>query len=182
MLRKLLAVGVLSIGLAACSAEEAAEPAEETAKEVAPPTTETEAVEEDAEEVVEPVEETSPEVAPLATEITYEDFNGRFKQDVEETQYPNGKFQLSDGSTVNADYLFYAGNDVFDYAMAIFADGKLVDVMIETPLTMVELEKALGVSLLAENVSVDTYDYGYVLNFDERFHEDNIAIYPNEWD
>ena len=35
-------------------------------------------------------------------------------------QYPNGKFELKDGTVINADDYSYLGGETFDYASAIF--------------------------------------------------------------
>ncbi|MDK7669280.1 hypothetical protein [Cytobacillus oceanisediminis] len=154
--------------------EKVSEPVEEVVEESA----EVEKVE--AEKVTEETTETEDAAATLPTEITLNDFNAKFTQDTEETQYPGGKFQLQDGTTVQADYLFYSENDVFDYALAIFHDGKLADIQIETSNSLEELEEGLGVSF--SSASVKPYTYGYEVNFNDQFSEGNISIYPNEWD
>jgi hypothetical protein len=51
-----------------------------------------------------------------------------------------------DGSTVNADFLFYGKSELFDYAMVIFYKGELVDVQFEATKTQKQLEEALGIS------------------------------------
>lgn len=137
---------------------------------------------EEATEVVEQPAEVTVVEEKLPTRMTLSEFNAKFKQDPEETQYQNGKFQLKDGSVVNADYLSYSENDTFDYAIAIFYEGNLADIQIETSLNEDELEKSLGVSFEGENTVVVPYKYGYEVTFDSRFNEGNIAIYPNEWD
>lgn len=61
------------------------------------------------------------EVTPsLPTYISQEEFDGKFTQDPEEKQYYDGKFQLRNGSLVQADFLLYIDDTTFDYASAIF--------------------------------------------------------------
>jgi 5'-3' exonuclease len=142
-------------------------------------------VKDEADSTVEPneedKEETEATVTPVKTEITKDEFNQKFKLDPEEEQqYKNGKFELADGSTVNADYLFYVGGETFTYAMAIFFEGKLADIQFETDKSQEEVAEALGISF--ENATVEENNYGFEVNFDEQFHDSNISVYPNEWD
>lgn len=136
-----------------------------------------------AEEVVSETKEEETAVEPevkLPLEITKAIFDAKFSLDKDETQYNSGKFQLGDGTVVQADYLFYSDNEVFDYASAIFQEGVLVDIQVETAATVEELEKGLGVSF--SEASVNPYKFGYEINFDDAFAEGNISVYPNEWE
>jgi len=108
-----------------------------------------------------------------------------FKLDSEEKQYPNGKFQLKGGSIVNADFLMYGENDLFDYASAIFYQGKLVHLQVETNKPAEEVFEGLGITP-TKDVTVETKDWGETLvhdiTFDKTFNDSNIAVFPNEWD
>jgi hypothetical protein len=133
------------------------------------------------EEPKEEIKDEEPTVTPVKTEITKDEFNKKFKLDPEEEQqYENGKFELADGSTVNADYLFYVGGETFTYAMTIFFEGKLADIQFETDKSQDEVAEALGISF--ENATVEENNYGFEVNFNDMFHDSNISVYPNEWD
>ncbi|MCM3730086.1 hypothetical protein M3196_00180 [Fictibacillus nanhaiensis] len=125
-------------------------------------------------------EKTETSVPPVKAEITKDEFNQKFKFEVEEEQYENGKFELADGSTINADYFSYGENELFVYALAIFHEGKLSDIQFETEKSQEEVAEALGISF--ENATVEENNYGFEVNFDETFNESNISVYPNEWD
>ncbi|WHY64698.1 hypothetical protein [Neobacillus sp. SuZ13] len=118
------------------------------------------------------------EVTIDKTFITKDEFNKMFKIDTEEEQFNNGKFQLKDNSIVKADYLSYGENDLFDYALAVFYNGKLASIQIETSKSQEELEKAFGIKF---GDKIEPYKFGYEITFDKMFHESNISIYPNEW-
>ncbi|MGD6897081.1 hypothetical protein [Bacillus infantis] len=118
--------------------------------------------------------------ATLPAKINKADFEAKFSLDTDETQYNDGKFQMGNGTKVQADYLFYSDDEVFDYASAIFHEGVLVDIQVETTVSIEELEKGLGVSF--SEAKVNPYKYGYEINFDEAFAEGNISVYPNEWE
>jgi hypothetical protein len=113
--------------------------------------------------------------------INLEEFNSKYVKSTDEEQYPNGKFQLKDGSKVHADYYTYSENDLFYYASAIFHDGKLATVQFETEATEKEIEDALGVKF-GENVLVEQTGIGFEITFNELFHESNIGVYPFEWE
>ncbi|TFH62580.1 hypothetical protein [Peribacillus frigoritolerans] len=81
-----------------------------------------------------------------------------FKQIPEETQYPNGKFQLNDGSIVYADKLNYGENYVFDYASVIFFEGKIAHMQVDTDSSIEDIDMGLGVSF--ENYTVEPYKFG----------------------
>ena len=46
-------------------------------------------------------------------------------------QYPNGKFELKDGTVINADDYCYLGGETFDYASAIFLDGEIAHLQLD---------------------------------------------------
>lgn len=97
-------------------------------------------------------------------------------------QYPNGKYQLKNGLIVNADSFNYEASDVFDYATVIFYEGKLVHLQVDTELSVDDSEKRLGISF--HNATVEPYKFGsgYEFIFNEIFADENIAMFPNEWD
>lgn len=191
---------MVAVLLSACSSEEESKPKEEeksiVEKEIKKQEIEVEPIEDDIVEepvkeeesdeeessVVEPSkeEETQPVDVPLKTTITVDEFNAKFKLDEEEEQYPNGKFQLKDGTIVNADSYNYGESDLFDYAMAIFFEGKLAHLQLETKERVGYISKGLGVDL--SNARLETNKIGYEIIFNETFSDQNIAIFPNEWD
>lgn len=184
MKKALISIGFAALVLTACSeSEETQEPAHVQSEPEVEETKQEETVDvvkETEEKAKEEVEEIKEETLPV--KITLNDFNAKYKQDDEETQYQNGKFQLRDGTVVTADYLMYSENDTFDYAIAVFHEGTLADIQIETSLTDAKLEKSLGVSFSGKNTVVKPYQFGYEITFDSKFDDDNIAVYPNEWD
>lgn len=180
-------VALFIIGSIVGNDEEQVQEASNTVKEVPKKEpVETEVKSEKKTETKEPEkkpEQTKPEekdAEELKTEITLEEFNQKFKQDPEETQYPNGKFELKDGSIINADYLMYGENDLFYFAIAIFHEGKLVAIQMETDKSLEEIEKGMGIKF--PNGTAAPYAHGYEVNFNIKFYEDNIVRYPNEWE
>ncbi|GGJ73211.1 urease accessory protein UreE [Anoxybacillus voinovskiensis] len=117
------------------------------------------------------------------TFLTKDEFNKRFKLDSSEKQYDNGKFQLKDGSTINADYLTYGKSELFTYAVAIFYQGRLVHLQVETDKLLEEILKGLGVTA-TKDTKVETQNWGntfiHDITFDKIFDESNIAVFPNE--
>ncbi|MCM3599412.1 hypothetical protein M3175_01610 [Robertmurraya korlensis] len=124
--------------------------------------------------------ESNTPISTTKTEITQEEFEAKYKQDPEETQYPNGKFELTDGSTVNADFISYGENELFDYATAIYSDGKLASIQFETSAAIEEIEDALGMKF--EDSQVEQNRIGYEITLNDTFSEANIAVYPFEWE
>ncbi|MCM3600615.1 hypothetical protein M3175_07720 [Robertmurraya korlensis] len=114
------------------------------------------------------------------TEITKEEFEAKYQEDPEETQYPNGKFELADGSTVNADFISYDSSDLFDYATAIYSEGKLASIQFETTAAIEEIEDALGMKF--EDGQIEQNRIGYEITLNDTFSEANIAVYPFEWE
>lgn len=119
------------------------------------------------------------------TFLTRDEFNKRFKLDSSEKQYENGKFQLKDGSTINADYLTYGESELFTYATATFYQGKLVHLQVETDKSLEEILKGLGITT-TKDTKVETQNWGdtfvHDITFDTTFLDSNIAVFPNEWD
>jgi urease accessory protein UreE len=117
------------------------------------------------------------------TFLTKDEFNKRFKLDSSEKQYENGKFQLKDGSIINADYLVYGESDIFSSASAIFYQGKLVHLQVETDKSLEEILKGLGITT-TKDTKVETQNWGDIfvhdITFDKTFDESNIAAFPNE--
>ncbi|WMX58101.1 hypothetical protein [Peribacillus sp. R9-11] len=174
-MKKLLIVSFAALMLAACGNEEkTSEPAKDTVKNVS-----NEVVNEttNEDEEVESKENNS-----LKESLSVDEFNARFKQDSEEKQYPNGKFQLKDGSIVNADKFNYEGNSMFDYATVIFFGGKIAHMQVDTESSIEDIEKGLGISFKDARVEEYKYGSGYEVIFNETFADENIAVLPNEWD
>jgi urease accessory protein UreE len=117
------------------------------------------------------------------TFLTKDEFNKRFKLDSNEKQYENGKLQLKDGSIINADYLVYGESDIFSSASAIFYQGKLVHLQVETDKSLEEILKGLGITT-TKDTKVETQNWGdtfvHDITFDKTFDESNIAAFPNE--
>jgi hypothetical protein len=115
--------------------------------------------------------------------LTKDEFNKRFKLDPNEKQYENGKFQLKDGSTVNADYLTYGQSELFTYATATFYQGKLVHLQVETDKSLEEILKGLGITA-TKDTKVETKNWGdtfvHDITLDKTFDDSNIAVFPNE--
>ncbi|MFD5853892.1 hypothetical protein ACFWGC_27640 [Cytobacillus pseudoceanisediminis] len=185
---KVLSVGILSvILLAACGEEESSETKESTkstkstagehiVEEKEQDTEETVSIVQDTEKSKEESKSTN---VPLKTTITVEEFNSKFKLDDEEVQYPNGKFELKDGSIINADSYSYGESDLFDYALGTFYEGKAAHLQIETQKTAEEFANALGVTL--DNTKVVPNKFGFEIIFDPKFSDENISVFPSEW-
>lgn len=127
-------------------------------------------------------EEEEEEEVVTKTEITKEEFDSKYQLDPEETQYPNGKFELKDGTIVNADYMSYGESELFAYAMVTFYEGKLAEIQLETEASEEEIKAALGLTDFSEDTLVEPFDVGYEITFNPTFHESNVMWYPNEWD
>lgn len=154
----------IAISLTACSEETAEEPTP-VVKEPAPVK----------------VEE-QPKVEPVKTEITFAEFDNKYERDPDYESYQDGLFLLKDGTELKGDYIHYMDDEgFFDYASAIFYDGKLVNLKIETDKSYEEVEAVLGVKF-TNDVKVDYTDGGFKINFDERFAIENIKRLPNEWE
>lgn len=119
--------------------------------------------------------------APSKTSLTKNEFNKMFKQDTEEKQYPNGKFQLKNGSIVHADYLMYGDSDVFEDATVIFYKNELAKIQFTSKTTLEEAIEKLGLPVTNDSI-IEQNKWGVceiVINQD--FHDGNIAVFPNEW-
>lgn len=134
-----------------------------------------------AEEPTETEEEVVEEPVVKKTYFTLEEFNKLFQLDPEETQYENGKFELMDGTIVNADYLWYEKSNLFEYAAAIFYQGELAFIQMETKAKPEEIESVFGVKMEDYKPFVKETSLGYEIIFNDLFFETNIKIYPNEW-
>ena len=177
-MKKVLLVAFGALLLVGCSESEEAEPKkDDKVEQVVEEEEVKETVKEEiGEEDVEVKEEIVKEEPPV---ITFVEFDKTHARDPESEVYMNGLFELKSGERVNADYVWYVDGGFFDYASAIFIDGNLASLKIESTQTFEVIEKGLGISL--ENVNVDATRMGYEIVFDERFHTDNIRVYPNEW-
>lgn len=114
--------------------------------------------------------------------LTVDEFNKKFDQDPEEEQFPNGKYQLKDGSIVKADSYSYRESTIFDYATVTFFKGKIAHLQMDTKSSIESIEKGLGISLKDARIEKYKYGNGYEVIFDETFSDENIARFPNEWD
>ncbi|WP_110928753.1 hypothetical protein [Bacillus massiliglaciei] len=175
-----LLIGIISaVSLAACSGETTDQKKSEP-KEVANiegDNTE-EAFEVEYIEISKPTNENTP---AKTTTITFSQFDAKYKRDSESESYMDGLFLLKDDSKVNADYIQYLGLEAFDYASAIFYEGKLVNLKIESTKSIEDVEKEIGITF-TDDIRIDPTRIGYEINFDERFLTDNIKRFPNEWD
>ncbi|MHC0038005.1 hypothetical protein [Pseudoneobacillus sp. C159] len=113
--------------------------------------------------------------------ISLEEFNQLFEQDSKEEQFIDGKFQMADGTIVYADYFRYGKSDLFDYATAIFYGGKLAHIELETTTTPEEFLSSLRITQ-DQNAAIDPSPNGFKINFDDKFHEKNVSVYPTEWE
>jgi hypothetical protein len=113
--------------------------------------------------------------------ISEDEFNSKFKQDPDENQFQEGKFELMDGSIVNADFFSYRKSAMFDYATAIFFEDELASLHLETTLSIEEIESLLGMKF--EGIAIaEPNSLGYQITFHSMFHESNISVYPFEWE
>jgi hypothetical protein len=137
---------------------------------------------EPVEEKAEPAEqEVIENDLPERSFITLEEFDQLFEQDAKEEQWIDGKFQLADNSIVYADYLSYGKSDLFDYATTIFYGGKLAYIQLETKIPAEVFLSSLSITQ-DQNASIEPNPNGFEITFDDKFHEKNISIYPNEWE
>ncbi|MGG3941515.1 hypothetical protein ABEV54_08770 [Peribacillus psychrosaccharolyticus] len=140
-------------------------------------------VEIDEEEVEEPVKFELEEVSIAVKtndNVTADDFNAMFTQESEE-KFPNGKYELKDGTIINADTFSYVSSDFFDYANVVFFDGKIAHMQIESKSSIEEIEQGIGVSFEGARIEEFKFGTGYEIIFNEKFADENIAVYPNEW-
>ncbi|USK59193.1 hypothetical protein [Peribacillus asahii] len=129
-----------------------------------------------------PTKVKEPSKAEVKLEITFAEFDKKYERDPEYDSYPDGLFQLKDGTKLNADYISYVDDDgFFDYASAIFYDGKLANLKIETTKSAAEVEAGLGIKS-TDGVKIDPTRVGFEITFDDRFATDNIDRFSNEWD
>jgi hypothetical protein len=127
-------------------------------------------------------EETSTVTHPnvLKVALTSDEFNLMFKQKADETQYKGGKFELMDGTIVEADFYSYGVNALFEYATAVFYKGELASLQLITTVGINQIEDKLGMSF-DEMALVEPTEDGYRIIFDSMFHDTNISVYPYEW-
>jgi hypothetical protein len=135
-----------------------------------------------SEQVEEKAELSEQEVIELPERsfVTLEEFNQLFEQDPEEEQWIDGKFQLADESIVYADYLSYGKSDLFEHATTIFYGGKLAYIQLESKFPPEVFLSSLSITQ-DQNAAIEPNPNGYEITFDDKFHEKNISIYPNEW-
>ncbi|RFU60519.1 hypothetical protein, partial [Peribacillus glennii] len=114
------------------------------------------------------------------TEITFAEFDKKYTKDSQEKQWPVGLFEFKNGTKINADLLFYSASDIFDYASVIVYEGKIAHMQLETVNSIDEIEKGLGISF-SDDVIVDPNRVGFDIIFNEKFKDENIARFPNEW-
>lgn len=117
----------------------------------------------------------------LKVALTTEEFNSMFKKKADETQYIGGKFELMDGTVVQADFYSYEVSALFEYATAVFYKGELASLQLITTVGINQIEEALGMKF-DENALVEPTENGYQIIFDSMFHDTNISVYPYEWE
>lgn len=116
--------------------------------------------------------------------ITKEEFDSKFKRDPDEPQYEGGKTELKDGTVLNVDEIVYSNDESFDYLIATFYEDKLVHLQVETSISTEESLSGIG---LSENdytrIKPSPHMTGiFDVVIDERFADENIAVFPSEWD
>lgn len=129
-------------------------------------------------------DESQTEEAPAQpTPIDEATANERYKLDPEMGQYPQGKFEFKDGTTVTAALTHYLDGETFYYASAVFENGKLANVQLELK-ENVSKDDVLTEWGLPEDVRYDEGKFGNIVDIvvDERFADENIHRLPNEWD
>ena len=119
--------------------------------------------------------------------ITKTEFNERFELDSEEAQYEDGNFIFKDGSTATADYLQYKESDIFNYAMAIFENGELASIQIESKEGIGKDKVLEELVLQKKNVIIEQSEIGkktgiYDIVINEKYKEGNVQRYPFELD
>jgi hypothetical protein len=113
--------------------------------------------------------------------LTTEEFNSMFKKKSEETQYKDGKFELMDGTLVEADFYSYGVSSLFEYATAVFYKDELASLQLITTVGINQIEEALNMNF-EEIALVEPTENGYQIIFDSMFHDTNISVYPYEWE
>lgn len=130
-----------------------------------------------SEPAVDEVESEKPQ--PITEEIA----NTRYKLDSEMEQYPDGKFQFKDGTTITASFYNYLEGETFEYASAKFLDGNLVQVQVELKEGATK-DAVLNEWGLTDEVEYDENKYTGIVDIviDDRFADSNISRLPSEWD
>ena len=183
-MKKLLLILMLGLILSACSNEEstnstATNVTQESVEEKVT-TDEKETVDLEDEEVISAEENTDNSIP-----LTQEEFNQKYELDNEMDQYPNGKFELKDGTVINADDFSYLGGETFDYATAIFFDGQIAHLQLE-------LKDGFSKEAVLNELEFNEGDVEYMpgkinnniveIVVDETFADENIKRFPSEWD
>lgn len=138
--------------------------------------------EENTEEVMESeVSSTVTNTNVLKIALTTDEFNSMFKKKANETQYKDGKFELMDGTIVQADFYSYGVSALFEYATAVFYKEELASLQLVTTVGVNQIEEELGMNF-EEVALVEPTENGYRIIFDSMFHDTNISVYPYEWE
>jgi hypothetical protein len=117
----------------------------------------------------------------LKVALTTEEFNSMFEKKADETQYKDGKFELMDGTIVEADFYSYGVSALFEYATAVFYKEELASLQLITTVGIKQIEDKLGMKF-DEIALVEPTENGYRIIFDSMFHDTNISVYPYEWE
>lgn len=120
-------------------------------------------------------------VPEVKEQVTFAEFDSKNKRDPEEKQYIDGLFILEDGTRVNADYINYVDGEYYDYASAIFYEGKMAKIQLETSASISEVEAGLGIKF-NDVIIVEPIRIGYEIIFDKTFADENIHLNPFELD
>lgn len=116
-------------------------------------------------------------------EVQEKEFDSKFTKDPEEKQYENGKYQLADGTILNANKFVYSDDEWFDYMTAIYYEGKLSHLQVESTKQSEEVVQGIGLSKENYNeIKPSKFEGVFEVIIDERFVDENIAVLPNEWD
>ncbi|WP_019241360.1 MULTISPECIES: hypothetical protein [Bacillus] len=166
---------LLFLLIAGCSAEPAEKQEPDIVTEEEP----------EKEEVTEPIKvEQAEEIKPAPPSppiVNFANFDKANKRDTEEKVYMDGLFILENGERVTADYIMYADGAYYEYASAIFSEGKLARIKLETSATIGDIEKGLGITF-DDSIKVDATRIGYEIIFNPTFDSNNIYRYPFELD
>ncbi|WP_346234735.1 hypothetical protein MKY04_16220 [Lysinibacillus telephonicus] len=140
-------------------------------------------IEEKPQIVLEDESQTEEAAVNETTPIDEATANERYKLDSDMDQYPQGKFEFKDGTTVTAAYMNYLEGETFYYASAVFEKGKLVKVQLELK-ENVSKDDVLAEWGLPAEVRYDESSFNNVVDIivNERFADENIQRLPSEWE
>ena len=109
--------------------------------------------------------------------------NNMLQLDPDDKQYNNGKFELKDGTLLNADYLMYVDTDVSKYASIIFYENQIASVLLDpSDKSKEEILEYFHLQDVYKDYTVNEFTKVIRIIVDERFDPDNISVLPSEWD